>query len=137
MLKHTFLVRDWLYKLQSPLHQAAPATRSTTKGDKIPHKWWQDPPHSVPQFQNSQQNLYLGQPGTRYWSPVCEQYKQLVRCTHCTQSCSACRQQHQWTIDIFVTNLSCCFCFNWTKGKCFCMPDILLLRNSIMISKNV
>ena len=41
----------------------------------------------VPRFQNSQRNLYWGQPGARYWSAV--QYKQLARCTQSTQCRSA------------------------------------------------
>ena len=41
----------------------------------------------VLRFQNSQRNLYWGQPGARYWSA--EQYKQLTRCTQITQGCSA------------------------------------------------
>ena len=42
---------------------------------------------SVLRFQNSQRNLYWGQPGASYWSAA--QYKQLVRCTKSVQCTKA------------------------------------------------
>ena len=46
------LLSDFPCQVPPPLHQVAPGT------SKILHKSAKDPPHSVPHFKNSQQNLY-------------------------------------------------------------------------------
>ena len=66
-------------------------------------------------FQNSQRNLYWGQPGARFWSAV--QYKQLARCTQSTQSTQCCSAWPQPRTCIRVPDscsISCASCV-WVK----------------------